>query len=107
MGNRGKNKKKKQKICVICVICGFHFSHVSGRGCGIVRKSRDRPKAQKIDYSVIEKNMVRAPDLDAAEEMFKKIDEVISLEYGKFVHVDSRYLPKRTGDSLTNNINKF
>jgi len=32
--------------------------------------------AKKIDYSAIERNMVRAPDLEAAEEMFKKIDEL-------------------------------
>ena len=32
-------------------------------------------KAKKVDFSVIEKNMVRAPDLDAAEEMIKKIEE--------------------------------
>ncbi|VAX35532.1 Chorismate synthase [hydrothermal vent metagenome] len=31
--------------------------------------------AQKLDYSVIEKNMVRAPDLEAADRMVKKIDE--------------------------------
>jgi len=32
--------------------------------------------AQKVDYSVIEKNMVRAPDLEAAEKMIARIDEV-------------------------------
>lgn len=31
--------------------------------------------AKKKDFSVIEKNMVRAPDLEAAELMIKKIDE--------------------------------
>ncbi|MDP2654184.1 MAG: chorismate synthase [Candidatus Omnitrophota bacterium] len=31
--------------------------------------------AQKIDYSVIEKNLVRAPDMDAAERMIQKIEE--------------------------------
>src|SRR5262249_50114978 len=31
--------------------------------------------AKKIDYAVIEKNMVRAPDLEAAELMIAKIDE--------------------------------
>jgi chorismate synthase len=31
--------------------------------------------AQKKDFSVIEKNMVRTPDLDAAEKMIKKIEE--------------------------------
>jgi len=31
--------------------------------------------AKTIDYSVIEKNMVRTPDLEAAEEMFKIIDD--------------------------------
>ncbi len=33
-------------------------------------------QAQKIDYSVIEKNMVRAPDMKAAEQMIKLIEEV-------------------------------
>lgn len=32
--------------------------------------------AETIDYSVIEKNMVRAPDLKAAEKMIKLIEEV-------------------------------
>ncbi len=31
--------------------------------------------AQKIDYSVIEKNLVRAPDLPAAEKMIQRIEE--------------------------------
>ncbi|MCA9402086.1 MAG: chorismate synthase, partial [Candidatus Omnitrophica bacterium] len=31
--------------------------------------------AEKIDYSVIEKNIVRAPDLEAAKKMIEKIDE--------------------------------
>lgn len=31
--------------------------------------------AKKKDFAVIEKNMVRAPDLEAAEEMIKKIDQ--------------------------------
>ncbi len=33
-------------------------------------------KAKKIDFTVIEKNIVRSPDLDAAEKMIKKIEEV-------------------------------
>ena len=32
--------------------------------------------AKKIDFNVIEKNMVRAPDLEAAEKMIQYIDEV-------------------------------
>lgn len=31
--------------------------------------------AQKIDYAVIEKNMVRAPDLEVAEKMIERINE--------------------------------
>ena len=31
--------------------------------------------AKKIDYSVIEKNLIRAPDLEAADLMIKKIEE--------------------------------
>lgn len=31
--------------------------------------------AKKIDYAVIEKNMVRAPDLEAAEKMIEKIEQ--------------------------------
>lgn len=33
-------------------------------------------KAEKIDYAVIEKNLVRAPDLNAAKKMIKLIDDV-------------------------------
>ncbi|MBF0385783.1 MAG: chorismate synthase [Candidatus Omnitrophica bacterium] len=33
-------------------------------------------KAKKIDYTVIEKNIVRTADMDAAESMVKKIEEV-------------------------------
>lgn len=38
-------------------------------------KSVAEIETQKIDYSVIEKNIVRAPDLDAAEKMIARIDE--------------------------------
>ena len=63
--------------------------------------------AQKIDYGVIEKNIVRAPDLDAAQKMVQKIEEAKSQSdsLGGVVEAVVKGCPVGLGDPVFDKLN--
>jgi chorismate synthase len=63
--------------------------------------------AKKRDYAVIEKNMVRAPDLDAAAEMINKIEEarLNTDSVGGIIEAVAHGVPPGLGDPVFDKLN--
>ncbi|HLF17887.1 MAG TPA: chorismate synthase [Candidatus Omnitrophota bacterium] len=63
--------------------------------------------AQKIDYAVIEKNLVRAPDLKAAEKMIARIDEARKKldSLGGIIEAVAHGCPPGLGDPVFDKLN--
>ncbi len=64
-------------------------------------------RAKKIDYAVIEKNMVRTPDMEAAEKMVAKIDEVRQNcdSIGGIIEAVAHGCPPGLGDPVFDKLN--